>query len=77
MIEHQESKYGWEFVFLGADKNAIMTARSLGVKAANAMAFTNSQLGNTVMYASLSAKVGRSRAGLDSAFTDEERAANS
>lgn len=31
MIEHQKSKYGWEFVFLGANIDAVETAKSFGI----------------------------------------------
>lgn len=38
MIEHEKSKYGWEFIFLGANIDAISTAERFGIsrdKAAN------------------------------------------
>lgn len=38
MVEHQKNKYDWEFIFLGANIDAITTARSIGIdhdKAAN------------------------------------------
>ena len=38
MIHHQEDKYNWKFVFIGADQDAIASAASLGIKAAAAMA---------------------------------------
>lgn len=31
MIERQKSKYGWEFIFLGANIDAVETARSFGI----------------------------------------------
>lgn len=31
MIEHQKSKYGWEFIFLGANIDAISTAERFGI----------------------------------------------
>lgn len=31
MIEHQKSKYGWEFIFLGANIDAIATAERFGI----------------------------------------------
>jgi hypothetical protein len=33
MIEHQQSVYGWKFVFLGANQDAFAEARSLGILA--------------------------------------------
>jgi hypothetical protein len=31
MIEHQKSRYNWEFIFLGANIDAVSTARDLGI----------------------------------------------
>jgi Mg-chelatase subunit ChlD len=31
MIKHQREKYGWQFVFLGANQDAILTGESLGI----------------------------------------------
>lgn len=31
MIEHQKTKYGWEFIFLGANIDAVKTAGSFGI----------------------------------------------
>jgi len=33
MIRHQESKYKWEFIFLGANQDAIKAGMSMGIKA--------------------------------------------
>lgn len=33
MIEHHKKKFGWEFVFLGANIDAVATARSFGISA--------------------------------------------
>lgn len=31
MIEHQREKYGWEFIFLGANIDAVLTAERFGI----------------------------------------------
>ena len=31
MIEHQKTKYNWEFMFLGANIDAVSTARDIGI----------------------------------------------
>ena len=36
MIDHQQNVYGWEFLFLGANQDAIATATRMSVPAANA-----------------------------------------
>jgi len=39
MIQHQTDKYSWEFLFLGANIDAIGTARDLGIREENAVEF--------------------------------------
>lgn len=39
MITHQRDVYKWEFVFLGANQDAIKTARHYGVSTANSMTY--------------------------------------
>ncbi|MBV1757108.1 MAG: hypothetical protein KMY55_04605 [Dethiosulfatibacter sp.] len=31
MVEHQKEKYGWEFIFLGANIDAVLTAERFGI----------------------------------------------
>lgn len=45
MIKHQNEKYGWTFVFLGANQDAIATATALGISADNALNFDASNSG--------------------------------
>ncbi|MBO5496470.1 MAG: VWA domain-containing protein [Oscillospiraceae bacterium] len=33
LIEHEQEKYGWEFLFLGANIDAVETAGSMGIRA--------------------------------------------
>lgn len=33
MIEHEKTKYNWQFIFLAADLNGISTARDIGITA--------------------------------------------
>lgn len=42
---------GWEFIFLAANQNAVLTARSLGISADAALNFTASAAGATQVYA--------------------------
>ena len=39
MIERQKEKYGWEFLFLGANIDAVGTARRYGISADNAVTY--------------------------------------
>ena len=45
MIERQKSEYGWEFVFLGANIDAVAEADSLGISKDNAVKYRNSASG--------------------------------
>ena len=39
MIERQQSKYGWEFIFLGANMDAVHEAGKFGISADSAVTF--------------------------------------
>ncbi len=50
MIEHQKDKYGWEFLFLGANIDAVETARSFGIDEDRAANFLNDSRGTRLNY---------------------------
>lgn len=50
MVEHQQQKYSWQFVFLGANMDAVSEADKLGISASHAANFTPSQRGVSMMY---------------------------
>lgn len=50
LIKHQQEKYGWEFIFLGANIDAAKEADSIGVSMENAYAFKASKKGVNEMY---------------------------
>ena len=50
MIERQKQKYNWEFIFLGANIDAIETARNFGIDEERAANFVNDGEGIEVMY---------------------------
>lgn len=45
MISAKQSKYDWEFIFLGANIDAVSEAQSLGIKGSNAVKYQNSSEG--------------------------------
>jgi uncharacterized protein YegL len=73
MITHQREKYGWEFVFLGANQDAITTGVSLGFAEEHALDFDAETDAIAPAMASLNANITRSRLGDASGFTQEER----
>ena len=58
-ITHQTEKYQWEFMFLGANQDAIATASRMGISAYNAATFAadadDLHAGNNVFSKKLSA----------------------
>ena len=50
MVEHQQQKYSWQFVFLGANMDAVSEAGKLGISASHAANFAPSRRGVSMMY---------------------------
>lgn len=74
MITHQKDVYKWEFVFLGANQDAIATARKLGIGASHSMTYVANAGGIQYSYTSLSTNLCAVRNGTSTmAFTDEDR----
>ena len=54
MIEHQKEKYGWEFVFLGANIDAAKEAARFGIGADFAANYHADRKGTAVIYEAMS-----------------------
>lgn len=54
-IEHQKQKYGWEFVFFGANMDAVMEAGKLGIAADRAQNYRADAIGTSTAYTAMSA----------------------
>ena len=63
MITHQREKYAWEFLFLGANQDAIAAAAQLGISVHNAVTYTADKLGTHSLNSGLSAGISRLRSG--------------
>lgn len=63
-ITHQRSKYAWEFIFLGANQDAIAEATSLGMAAASSMTYTSNKIGTRSAFGVASASAGSYRTGM-------------
>jgi uncharacterized protein YegL len=50
LIKHQQEKYNWEFIFMGANIDAVREADSLGIETDNAYNFEASEKGVEMMY---------------------------
>ena len=53
MINRHREDNKWEFVFIGANQDAISVGGGMGVRAANSLTYDQSQQGTTHMYMSL------------------------
>ncbi|MBP2656323.1 MAG: hypothetical protein H6Q73_3892 [Firmicutes bacterium] len=62
MIEHQKSKYGWEFIFFGANIDAIATAERFGICKDMATNYNADSEGTALNYAVISEAVSLLRA---------------
>ena len=65
MGERQKEKYGWEFLFLGANIDAIEVAGRFGIGADRAVNFECDAVGTAVNYKALSKAVSRVRASVE------------
>lgn len=54
MIERQKKRYGWEFLFLGANIDAVETASTFGIAADRAVTFHSDHKGTKLNYDVLS-----------------------
>ncbi len=63
MVEKEKEKYGWEFLFLGANIDAVETAARYGIREDRAATFVNDSAGQQLNYAVVSETVRAMRYG--------------
>ena len=64
-IEHQKKKYGWEFVFFGANMDAIMEAGKIGIAADMAQNYRSDSMGTQSAYSIMSSITSNVRLGVN------------
>jgi len=52
-INHQKEKYDWEFIFLGANMDAVAEAGKLGIAADRAVNYFSDSIGTKAAYSSI------------------------
>lgn len=62
MIERQKEKYGWEFLFIGANIDAVETAKRYGIDRNRAVNYNADAEGTSVLYETVSKAVCNVRA---------------
>lgn len=63
MIQKQKAKYGWEFLFIGANIDAVETAENFGIEKNRAVNYHADQTGTQVLYKALEKPVSAMRSG--------------
>lgn len=61
MIERQKEKHGWEFLFIGANIDAVETAASFGIARNRAVNYHADSEGTQVLYETISAPISAMR----------------
>ena len=77
MVERQKEKYNWEFIFLGANIDAVQVASQFGVQANRAVRYENDNAGTRLNYQVMSDMVSYARRSpsakdMQAAFDSEE-----
>ena len=57
MIERQKEKYGWEFLFIGANIDAVETAARYGINSDRAVNYNADGMGTHILYESVAEAV--------------------
>lgn len=63
MIERQKERYGWEFLFLGANIDAVSVAGRFGIAPEKAVRFHSDEVGTELNYRVLSEAIAHVRCG--------------
>lgn len=61
MVEHEKQKYGWEFIFLGANIDAVETAKHFGIEKDRAVNYNCDSEGTILNYQVVSDTVAKMR----------------
>jgi uncharacterized protein YegL len=80
LIERKKAESGWEFIFLGANIDAVSTARSFGIAPSRAANYVSDPQGTAISYAAVGSAISGLRqtgefaaASLDAARKDAEK----
>lgn len=73
LVEKQTNEFNWEFVFLGANMDAVAEAGSFGIRAGSALTYDTTNTGETI--STLSGYASSYRSTGQASFTDEDRLA--
>lgn len=75
LVTQQREQYGWTFIYLGANQDAIAVGASMGMLANSSITYDANNVGTQSVYASTSSVLRGARKGAAAAFTDADRKA--
>jgi hypothetical protein len=75
LIKHQTDVYKWDFIFLGANQDAIHTAATMAIPMASALTYRATPASMAAVFSEASNYVRASRSGAAPAFSKESRKA--
>lgn len=74
LVEDHREEHGWEFLFIGANQDAALTATHMGIDADNSLDMTQNDEGTRAAYQSTSESIRRARReGTTGGYNDEDR----
>lgn len=75
MIQHQENKYSWQFIYLGSNQDAVIEAQKFGIIMDKAATYSDiDEKGHIVAWNTMSRMTNTYKDIKSMSFTDEERA---
>ena len=57
MIKKEQERYGWEFIFIGANIDAVQEAKRFGIRKERAVNYVHDEIGTKTVYRSVSKAV--------------------
>jgi hypothetical protein len=76
MINHQRSVYKWEFMFIGANQDAVLSAHEIGIPAAASLTYAGNAEGTEIAYSMIAGKIKNYRVSNDAEalnFNEDDR----
>lgn len=73
LVTHQQDVYKWQFIFVGANHDAVLAAQGIGIATAGAMNYVGTKSGIGATYAAVSDNVTAARSGRAVSFTKSQR----
>lgn len=76
MIQHQRNIYNWEFMFIGANQDAVLSAKAIGIATAASITYAANSEGTNLAFAQMASKISAYRSSNDAValeFNDQDR----